>query len=149
MDGCSVGGVALLHAGHKTGLICTTVYLLYHNPLFLQSSSVHGQTISVLHVFGWGSLKLPTKLIVVFEYQLIVGPVNPNYNSKSRLVLNQSFPPISSLMRVKLNRPPKPEESQKDSNFNGKTIPHLGFEPGTSGLAVGSHNHCTIWVGSV
>jgi hypothetical protein len=23
MDGCSVGGVALLHAGHKTGLMCT------------------------------------------------------------------------------------------------------------------------------
>jgi hypothetical protein len=50
-------------------------------------------------------------------------------------------------MSVKLNRPPKPEESQKNSNFNGKTIPYPGFEPGTSGLAVGSHNHCTIWVG--
>jgi hypothetical protein len=42
-------------------------------------------------------------------------------------------------MSVKLNRPPKPEESQKNSNFNGKTIPYPGFEPGTSGLAVGSH----------
>jgi hypothetical protein len=42
-------------------------------------------------------------------------------------------------MSVKLNRPPKPEESQKDSKFNGKTISHLGFEPGTLGLAVGSH----------
>jgi hypothetical protein len=50
-------------------------------------------------------------------------------------------------MSVKLNRPPKPEESQKDLNFNGKTIPYPGFKPGTSGLAVGSHNHCTIWVG--
>jgi hypothetical protein len=50
-------------------------------------------------------------------------------------------------MSVKLNRPPKPEESQKNSNFNGKTIPYPGFEPGTSGFAVGSHNHCTIWVG--
>jgi hypothetical protein len=38
----------------------------------------------------------------------------------------------------------KPEESQKNSNFNGKTIPYPGFEPGTSGLAVSSHNHCTI-----
>jgi hypothetical protein len=47
-------------------------------------------------------------------------------------------------MSVKLNRPPKPEESQKDSNFNGKTIPYLGLEPRTS---VGSHNHCIIWVG--
>jgi hypothetical protein len=28
MDGWIVsGGVALLHAGHKTGLMCTTVYL--------------------------------------------------------------------------------------------------------------------------
>jgi hypothetical protein len=51
-------------------------------------------------------------------------------------------------MSVKLNRPPKPEESQKNSNFNGKTIPYPGFEPGTSGLAVGRHNHCTIWVGN-
>jgi hypothetical protein len=50
-------------------------------------------------------------------------------------------------MSVKLNRPPKPEESQEDSNFNGKAIPYPGLEPGTSGLAVGSHNHCTIWVG--
>jgi hypothetical protein len=50
-------------------------------------------------------------------------------------------------MSVKLNRLPKPEESQKDSNFKGKTILYPGFEPGTSGLAVGSHNHCTIWVG--
>jgi hypothetical protein len=47
-------------------------------------------------------------------------------------------------MSVKLNRPPKPDESQKNSNFNGKTIPYPGFEPGFSGLAVGSHNHCTI-----
>jgi hypothetical protein len=44
-------------------------------------------------------------------------------------------------MSVKLNRPLKPEESQKTSNFNGKTIPYSGFEPGTSGLAVSSHNH--------
>jgi hypothetical protein len=42
-------------------------------------------------------------------------------------------------MSVKLNRPLKPEESQKDSNFNGKTILYPGFKPGTSGLAVGSH----------
>jgi hypothetical protein len=52
-------------------------------------------------------------------------------------------------MSVKLNRPTKPEESQKNSNFNGKTIPYPGFEPGTSGLAVGRHNHCTIWVSSL
>jgi hypothetical protein len=40
--------------------------------------------------------------------------------------------------------PSKPEESQKNSIFNGKTIPYPGFKPRTSGLAVGSHNHCTI-----
>jgi hypothetical protein len=51
-------------------------------------------------------------------------------------------------MSVKLNGPAKPEESQKNSNFNGKTIPYPGFEPGTSGLAVGRYNHCTIWVGN-
>jgi hypothetical protein len=47
-------------------------------------------------------------------------------------------------MSVKLYRLPKPEESQKNSNFNGKTIPFPGFEPSTSRLAVGRHNHCTI-----
>jgi hypothetical protein len=31
-------------------------------------------------------------------------------------------------MIVKLNCPPKPEESQKSSNFNGKAIPYPGFE---------------------
>jgi hypothetical protein len=35
MDGWIVsGGVAFLHAGHKTGLMCTTVYLWCHNHLF-------------------------------------------------------------------------------------------------------------------
>jgi hypothetical protein len=52
-------------------------------------------------------------------------------------------------MSVELNRPSKPEESQKNSNFNGKTVPYPGLEPGTSGLAVGSHNHCTILVGEI
>jgi hypothetical protein len=47
-------------------------------------------------------------------------------------------------MSVNLNHPPKPEKSHQNSNFNEKTIPYPGFEPGTSGLAVGSHNHCTI-----
>jgi hypothetical protein len=47
-------------------------------------------------------------------------------------------------MSVKLNCPPKPEESQKNSNFNGKTIPYPRFKPGTSGLAVGSHNHAPL-----
>jgi hypothetical protein len=47
-------------------------------------------------------------------------------------------------MSDKLIRPPKPEERQNNSNLNGKTIPYPGFEPGTSGLAVGGYNHCTI-----
>jgi hypothetical protein len=47
-------------------------------------------------------------------------------------------------MNVKLNRPSKPEESQKNANFNGKTIPYPGLEPATFELAFGSHNHCTI-----
>jgi hypothetical protein len=47
-------------------------------------------------------------------------------------------------MSVKLNCHPKPKKSQKNSNFNGKTIPYPGFEPGTSRLVFGSHNHCTI-----
>jgi hypothetical protein len=88
------GGGALLDAGHKRGLICTTGYLWCHNHLFCVRPGFTDETIFVLHVFGWGSLKLPKKLILVFEYQLIVGPVNPNYNSNSRLVLNPSFPPM-------------------------------------------------------
>jgi hypothetical protein len=48
-------------------------------------------------------------------------------------------------MSVELHRPPKPEESQKNQKFStDKTIPCPGFEPRTSGLAVGSLNHCTI-----
>jgi hypothetical protein len=38
-------------------------------------------------------------------------------------------------MNVKLKSPPKPEENKKNLNFNGKTIPYPGFEPGTSELA--------------
>jgi hypothetical protein len=54
-------------------------------------------------------------------------------------------------MSVKLNCPPKPEKNKKNSNFNGKIISYSGFEvePETSGLAVGSDNHCTVGVGSV
>jgi hypothetical protein len=44
-------------------------------------------------------------------------------------------------MSVKLNRPLKPEESQKNLNFNGKTIPYMGFAPGTSGLAVSTESY--------
>jgi hypothetical protein len=49
-------------------------------------------------------------------------------------------------MSVELHCPPKPEENQKNSKFfNGKNHTfHSGFEPGTSELAIGSLNHCTI-----
>jgi hypothetical protein len=56
------GGVALLHAGHKTSLMCTTVYLWCHNHLFCIRPGFTDETIFVLHVFGWGSLKLPSNL---------------------------------------------------------------------------------------
>jgi hypothetical protein len=41
---------------------------------------------SVLHVFGWDSLKLPPNLKLLLKYQLIVGLVSPYTNSNSRLV---------------------------------------------------------------
>jgi hypothetical protein len=49
-------------------------------------------------------------------------------------------------MSVELHRPRKPEKVRKIQKFslNGKTIPYPRFEPRTSGLAVGSLNHCTI-----
>jgi hypothetical protein len=65
-----------------------------------------------------------------------------NYNSITELFFE--FHTLQWLMSVKLNCPPKPETSQKYLNFNGKTIPYPGFEPGNSGLAVGSLNHYTI-----
>jgi hypothetical protein len=138
MDRCSVGGVALLHAGHKTGLMCTTVYLWCQNHLFL-------------HLHGRNNFCVCMYLVeVVWNYR--------GYSYSCFLSINwlsSSLTPtitvtpdlfwihlsLQWLMSVKLNRPPKPEETQKDSNFNEKTI------TGTSGLAVGSHNHCTIWVG--
>jgi hypothetical protein len=44
LDGWIVsGGVALLHAGHKTGLMCTTVLSLLSQSLILYSSWVHGR----------------------------------------------------------------------------------------------------------
>jgi hypothetical protein len=41
VDGLFSGGVALLHAGHKTGLMCTTVLSLLSQSLILYSSWVH------------------------------------------------------------------------------------------------------------
>jgi hypothetical protein len=101
MDGrMSVGGVELMYAGHKTGLMCTTLPTLF--------------------------------LYLFFEYQLIVGLINPNYNSTSRLVLNPSFPSngiwVSNSI-VLLN--------QKKRKYH--TLPGIW----TSQLAVSSDNHCT------
>jgi hypothetical protein len=55
MDGWIVsGGVALLHAGYKTGLMCTTVLsLMSHNHLFCIRPGFTDETIFVLHVFGF------------------------------------------------------------------------------------------------
>jgi hypothetical protein len=85
------------------------------------------------------------QFIAVFEYQLIVGLINPNYNSNSRLVSFKSLFPSSSLsvsnFIVLLNQ----KKFIKIQNFSTeKTIPYLEFEPSSSGLAVGSLNHCII-----
>jgi hypothetical protein len=44
-------------------------------------------------------------------------------------------------MNIILNRPHKPEESQKNSNFNRKIILYLELEPGTSAIPLGNLNH--------
>jgi hypothetical protein len=48
-----IGGVAFLHADHKRGLMCTTVYLLMSQSLiFVFVLGFTDDTIYVLHVFG-------------------------------------------------------------------------------------------------
>jgi hypothetical protein len=111
---------------HGLFLMFIITYLLY-------LSWVHGRN-NFCVAYNWFRLcEVTVKLIVVFEYQLIVGPVNSNFNSNSRLVLNPPFSPMACECQT---RAPKPEKSQK--------IQSSGFEPGTSGLTVGGYNHCTI-----
>jgi hypothetical protein len=87
----------MMHAGHKTGLMCTTVYLWGHNHLFCIRSGLMAKTFfcvaCILVEVVWSYRNL---FIAVFEYQLAVGLINPNYNSNSRLVPFESvFPPMA------------------------------------------------------
>jgi hypothetical protein len=53
MDELSVGGVTLLHAGLRVGLMGNTVFLLmFTSTCFCISPRFTDETISVLHVFG-------------------------------------------------------------------------------------------------
>jgi hypothetical protein len=65
--------------------------------------------------------------------QPIIGLINPNYNINSRLMFESV---LFSPMSIELKRPHKPG-IQKNSIFNGKTIPYPSFEPRTSEIAVG------------
>jgi Na+/melibiose symporter-like transporter len=67
--------------------------------LILYLSWVHGRNIFLCFMyFGLGSMKLPRSAYSCFiEYQLIVGLINPNYNSNSRLVSFKSVFPSSGL----------------------------------------------------
>jgi hypothetical protein len=147
MDGCSVGGVALLHAGHKTGLMCTTVLSLMSQSLIFVSvlGSRTKQFLCCMYLVKIVWSYRPYSYSCLMSINWFLASLTPTIAVTPDLFwIRLSF---QWLMSVKLNRPPKLEESQNDSNFNGKTIPYPGFEPGTSGLAVGSHNHCIIWVG--
>jgi hypothetical protein len=141
----SVGGVALLlHAGLNVSLMCTTVYLWCSQAL--------------IFVFVLGSrtkqfLRSVYLVKIVWSYRyysyscfLSINWLLASLTPTITITLDFFWIRLSLqwLMSVKLNRPPKPEESQQNSYFNGKIIPYPGFEPGTSGLAVGSHNHYTV-----
>jgi hypothetical protein len=146
--GCSVGGVALLHTGHKTGLMCTTVLSLMSQSLIfvfvLGSRTEQFLCCMYLVKIVWSYRHYSYSCFLSINW-LMSASLTPTITVTSDLFWVRLS--LQWLMSVKLNRPPKPEESQKDSIFNGKTIPYPGFEPGTSGLAVGSHNRCTSWVG--
>jgi hypothetical protein len=82
---------------------------------------------------------------IIFKFQLIVGLINPNYISNSRLVSFESalIPPnglwVSNFIVI-LNQ----KKVRKIRNFSTeKTLPYPGFEPRTR-LAVGTLHHCTI-----
>jgi hypothetical protein len=67
MDGWIVsGGVALLHAGHKTGLMCTTVLSLMSQSLILYSSWVHGRNNFCVACIWLRKFEVTERLIVVF-----------------------------------------------------------------------------------
>jgi hypothetical protein len=78
----------------------------------------------VFHVF-WLRKSEVTEICFFFYYELSVGLINPKYNTYYILVSFESV----------FHHPPKLEESQKIFQRQ-KTIPYLGLEPRTSGLAV-------------
>jgi hypothetical protein len=127
--------------------MCTTVYLWCHNHLFLYSTWVHGWNNFCVACIWF---KIVWSYWLYYSCFLSINWLSASFTPTITVAPDWFWIRLSLqwLISVKLNRPPKPEESQKDSYFNGKTIPYPGFEPGTSGLAVGSHNHCTIWVGN-
>jgi hypothetical protein len=140
------GGVALLHAGHKTGLMCTTVYLWCHNHLFCIRPGFMAETFYLCCMyFGWGSLNLPTAVYsYFFEYQLIVDLINPNYNSNFRLVSFESVFPSNGLwvsnFIVLLNQ----KKVRKIRIFSTEKTMMTGIWTQNFGLAFGSLDHCTI-----
>jgi hypothetical protein len=91
------GGVELLHAGHKTSLMCTTVYLWCHNHLFCIRPRFMAETFFCVACFLVEKVwSYRHQFTAVFEYQLIVGLINPNYNSNSRLVFFESVFPSNA-----------------------------------------------------
>jgi hypothetical protein len=98
MDGLLVMKVALLHANHKTGLMCTTVYLWCHNHLFYIRPGFMAKTffcvVCILVEVVW-SYRLC--LYLFFEYQLIVGLIYLNFNNNTRLVSFESVFPNNTL----------------------------------------------------
>jgi hypothetical protein len=96
--------------------MCTTFLSLLSQSLILYLSCRN--IFSVLHVF-WlrKSEATDSCLKLIFEYQLIVGFINPSYNCNSILVSFESVFLSQWHMGVELHRPPKPEESENNSNF--------------------------------
>jgi hypothetical protein len=144
MDGWIVsGGIILLHAGHKTGLMCTTAYLWCQIHLFCARPGFMAETFFCVACIFWLRYSEVTDFcLLFFEYQLIVGLINPNYNSNSRLLSFESVFPSNDLwvsnFIVLLNQK-KVRKIQKISVE--KTISYPKFELTTSGLAVGSLNY--------
>jgi hypothetical protein len=119
-------GVALLHAGHKMGLMCTfTVYL--HNHLFCIRPGFMAVTFfcvaCILVEVVWSY-----RLLFIAEYQL----------ASDLFISNLSVPPMAYECRTS-------SKVRKIQKFSiEKTIPYPEFELRTSQLVVDNLNHCTI-----
>jgi hypothetical protein len=135
MDGWIVSsGVALLHAGHKMGLMCIfTVYL--HNHLFCIRPGFMAVTFVCVACI---------LVEVVWSYRLLFIAVFWVSTIGLRPIYFESIFPSNGLLVsnfiVHLNQ----KKVRKIKNFSmEKTIPYPEFEPRTSQLVVGSLNHCT------